>query len=202
MPFPRLPSQNRLLSAAFAAGALLTAASSTLRAQRPETDAVAVAVGALHTDAVAFGASLTGSYVLSRNLLVLSLSPVDLGIGFGGQEGYHEDLGAAPGGGKACRDRNGGEVSSIRCNASVRYGASAQIIGLLPAEASQTIGFGVGYRAFDAAGPYAVAVVDLPTFRDARLYLRARGGSHFYDLALGATFSLERIREPQRPPVP
>src|SRR3954463_8799981 len=92
MPFPRLPSQNRLVSAAFVAGALLAAASSTLRAQRLETASVAVAVGALHTDVAAFGASLTGSYVLSRNLFVLSLSPVDLGIGFGAAEGYHEDF--------------------------------------------------------------------------------------------------------------
>jgi hypothetical protein len=193
--------QNRLASAASVTVALLVILSPTLRAQRPTSDAVSVAVGALHTDAVSFGASLTGSYVLSRKLLVLSLAPVDLGIGFGGEEGYHEDLGAAPDGGKICRDRNGGAVSTIRCNASVRYGASAQLVGLLPAEGSQTIGFGVGYRGFDAPGLYAVAVVDLPTVRDARLHLRARGGRHFYDLALGATFSLERTREPRRAPV-
>jgi hypothetical protein len=200
MPIYQNEPSKRVAFAAFVAVALLAADGSTLRAQRPAQDAVSVAVGALHTDAVAFGASLTGSYVLSRKLLVLSLSPVDLGIGFGGAEGYHEGPGTAARGGDVCRDRNGAEVSAIRCNASVRYGASAQLIGLLPAETSHTIGLGVGYRAFDAPGLYAVAVVDLPTVRDARLHLRARGGRHFYDLALGATFSLERIREPQRPP--
>src|SRR3982750_3289929 len=109
--------QNPIAFAALVVGALLVADGTTLRAQRPAADAVSVAVGALHTDAVAFGASLTGSYVLSRSLLALSLSPVDLGIGFGGAEGYHEDFGTAVGGGKICRDPNGAPVSTIRCNA-------------------------------------------------------------------------------------
>jgi hypothetical protein len=56
----------------------------------------------------------------------------------------------------------------------------------------------MGFRAFDAAGPFAAASVDLTTVRDARLQLRARGGAKFWDLALGATLSLDRWRG--RPP--
>jgi hypothetical protein len=158
---------------------------------------VAVAAGVLHTDAAGFGASLTGSYVLSMRRLALSLSPVDLGIGFGGADGYHEDL-LAGSLRDACFDRNNVEVSRFRCNASVRYGASAQLVAVLSADPEHAMGIGVGYRAFDAPSAYAVVSADLGIIRDARVHLRVRGGSHFYDLAIGASFPLPH--EPERAP--
>jgi hypothetical protein len=178
---------------------LLAAAGSPLDAQRAPSHAVGLAVGALHTDDAGFGASVTGSYVLSRGLLVLSLSPVDLGIGFGGAEGYHEESLVGGNEESQCRDRNGVAVSRFRCNASARYGASAQLVALLSPDPDHAFGLGVGYRAFDAPSAYVVAAIDLGTVRDTRLHLRARGGAHFYDLALGATFRLPDAPRPPRP---
>src|SRR3954465_7382953 len=107
MSLRQIPLQKRLASAAFLAAALLICHGATLRAQRLTPSSVSVAAGALHTDAAGFGASFTGCYVLSNRLLALSLSPIDLGIGLGGAEGYHEDPGTVAGGGKICRDTNG-----------------------------------------------------------------------------------------------
>jgi hypothetical protein len=193
--------QNRLTSAVLVTAALLFAGSSTLRAQRLAPDGVSLAVGPLHTDAAGFGASFTGSYVLSNGVLALSLAPLDLGIGLGAAAGYQEAPAVGTAGTTVCRDRSGAEVSAIRCNATLRYGASAQLVGLLATGANRAIGLGVGYRAFDAPSPYAVASIELATVRDARLHLRARGGPHFYDLAIGATLRLEGTPNPQRPPV-
>ena len=174
--------------------------SSAIDGGRVTSNEIAVAGGALHTDAAGFGASLTASYVMSFHRLALWLSPVDLGIGFGGADGFHEDLqGVALS--DRCYDRNNVEVSRFRCNASIRYGASTQLVAMLSADPEHPVGIGVGYRAFDSPSPYAVASVALGIVRDARVHVRVRGGSHFYDLAIGATFALPQGPEPT-PSVP
>jgi hypothetical protein len=181
-------------------GALILANGSVLGAQRSLPGSVALAVGALHTDDAGFGASITGSYVLSRKPFALSLSPVDLGVGFGGADGYHEELAAGSLRETVCRDRNSTDVSRFRCNASIRYGASAHLMALLATDSTHSLGLGIGYRAFDSPSAYVVASADLGTVREARVHLRARGGPHFYDLAIGATFTVPDARPPRPMP--
>lgn len=159
--------------------------------------AITVAGGPLHTDAAGFGVALTGSYVLSTRHLALSLSPLDLGIGFGADNGFHQDRLGVPGSDR-CYDNNNVEVSRFRCNASVRYGASAQVVAVLSADPEHPLGLGIGYRAFDSPSAYGVASIELGVVRDARVHLRARAGSRFYDFAVGATFRFPH--EPEVPP--
>jgi hypothetical protein len=170
-----------------------------LAAQRPTPSGVSLSVGALHSDEAGLGVSVTGSYVISSRTLSLSLSPADLGVSVPDGRYQQEPI---VGTNAVCRDRGTGvQVSDLRCNASVRYGASVQLLGLLVSDSTNTIGLGMGFRAFDAASLFAAASVDLTTVRDARVQLRARGGTKFWDLALGATWSLDhwKGRAPKEP---
>jgi hypothetical protein len=181
-----------LLTSILTAAVLSLGGTCRLAAQRPTPSGVSLSVGALHSDEAGLGVSVTGSYVISNRALSLSLSPADLGLSPPNAR-YQQESSPTVGAEPVCRDREiRVQVSDVRCNASVRYGASVQLLGLLVSDSTNTIGLGLGFRAFDAAGPFAAASFDLATVRAARVQLRARSGTKFWDVALGATVSLDR----------